>query len=70
MPIADSLSAFAARLKVGQACEAGCGTPAAWAAVAQDQVRFACAAHLSQLLGHAVIWFVYPLELAKHDRAA
>ena len=59
--IASELSDFFARIAVGQACEAGCGTSARWAAVATGHTRWGCAQHLDQLLDHELIWFLHPV---------
>jgi hypothetical protein len=58
---AHNIGDLAARMRVGQVCEAGCGKDARWGAVAPTQVHFGCEQHLVQLLDRAYIWFLHPI---------
>ena len=55
----QALADFAVRLKVGQACEAGCGTAARWGAAAERFQRFGCAQHIGDLLDPQLVWFLH-----------
>ena len=57
--VATELGDFAAKLVVGQLCEAGCGTAARWAAIATDNVRWGCDEHLLKLLDRQLIWYLH-----------
>ena len=58
---AAQLGDVAARLRVGQSCEAGCGNDARWCAVAPMLVRFGCDVDIVSLLDRAYIWFLHPV---------
>lgn len=60
-PHHDQLADFAAKLRVGQACQGDCGGAATWAAVAPNQQRYGCDAEIGALLSHDFIWFLHPL---------
>ena len=59
--VAEQLGELAARIRVGQACEAGCGKDARWCAVAPMLVRFGCDVDIVSLLDRAYIWFLHPV---------
>lgn len=60
----QELADLAARMRLGQLCEGGCGHNAAWAAVAPEQTRFGCSEHVGFLLDTKYLWFLHPMGQA------